>query len=287
VVILADACADPERKGGGLAMANLALDEDNAVPVFRPRKEEMVEPLLSQIEERERLEREEHWRLLYVAMTRAEERLFVGGALSAADRNGPPAASWYRAIEQALTGLGGEWQDDPLWNKAIGYGDPPRPATAAQRAPKTAGALPDWIRAPAPIEARPPRPLAPSALGEDDVADPPPTPAMRAAAERGRLLHLLFERLPDVPEVERAERASAWLEHGAGLADAGLRDALVEDACRIIADPRLAALFGPGALAEAPIAALIGDGLVGHWTAQTLQARGARVCVPVRWRPGC
>ncbi|MGA9581013.1 MAG: PD-(D/E)XK nuclease family protein, partial [Allosphingosinicella sp.] len=107
-----------------------------------------------------------------------------------------------------------------------------------------------------------PRPLAPSALGKDDVADPPPSPAMRAAAQRGRLLHSLFERLPEVPPEERAARAERWLERSAGIDDPELRRGLVEDACRLIADPAHAELFGPGALAEAPIAAVVAGGLV-------------------------
>src|SRR5207237_134523 len=91
--ILADACADPERRGGFVQLTSLELDEVGAVPVFRPRKDELAEPLKSQIEARDRREREEHLRLLYVAMTRAEERLFVGGALGAAGRAAadPPA----------------------------------------------------------------------------------------------------------------------------------------------------------------------------------------------------
>ena len=270
VVILADACGDPDRKGGGVGMAALALDDGPTIPIFRPRKEELVEPLRSQIEQRDRLEREEHWRLLYVAMTRAEERLFVGGALSAADRSGPPLASWYRAIETALAGLGSEWAEDQGWGRAIRYGDPDTRGRAVARAEEREVALPDWLWRQAPVEARPPRPLAPSALGEDDVADPPPTPAMRAAAERGRLLHALFERLPEVPEAERVERAETWLEHSAGVSDPDLRRSLVASACSVIADPRHAGLFGPEALAEAPIAAVVGDGLVVSGTVDRL-----------------
>jgi len=127
------------------------------------------------------------------------------------------------------------------------------------------------------VEARPPRPLAPSALGEDDVADPPPTPAMREAARRGRLLHALFERLPDVPEAERRERAEGWLRDSAGVGDGALRAALVDDACRIISNPAHAALFSPGALAEAPIAAVVGEGVVVSGTVDRLLVGKDRV----------
>jgi ATP-dependent helicase/nuclease subunit A len=147
----------------------------------------------------------------------------------------------------------------------------------SERGTRTGPAGPAWIRRPAPVEARPPRPLAPSSLGDEDVADPPPSPAMRAAAERGRLLHRLFERLPDVPPEERAARGERWLERSAGVADPELRRALVADACRIVADPAYAELFGPEALAEAPIAAVVADGLVVSGTVDRLLVEEDRV----------
>jgi ATP-dependent helicase/nuclease subunit A len=265
IVILADACADPDRKGGGpqANFASLSLAPDGpSVPIFRPRKDELAEPVASQLAAADRREREEHWRLLYVALTRAEERLYIGGALGPADRKGPPQSSWWTALDSALLGLGAEWQDDPHWRRARRFGDPEYFTRAAPRPALAEGLLPDWIHRPAPAETRPPRPLAPSAIGEDDVADPPPSPAMRVAAQRGRLLHTLFERLPEVPEEERAVRAERWLERSAGIDDPVLRSGLVADACRLIADPAHSELFGPGALAEAPIAAVVEGGVV-------------------------
>jgi ATP-dependent helicase/nuclease subunit A len=265
VVILADACADPDRRGGGFGttFANISLPPDGpSIPIFRPRKDELAEPIAAQLAAADEREREEHWRLLYVALTRAEERLYIGGALGPADRKGPAAASWWTALDNALVGLGAEWQEDPHWGRALRVGEPEFFTKAAPRAAVSESLLPDWIHRAAPVEARPPRPLAPSALGEDDVSDPPPSPAMRVAAQRGRLLHLLFERLPGVPTEERAARAERWLERSAGIDDPALRRGLVEDACRLIADPAHAELFSPSALAEAPIAAVVAGGVV-------------------------
>jgi ATP-dependent helicase/nuclease subunit A len=277
VVILADACGDPERKGGFGQFARMQLAEDEPpIPIFRPRKDELVEPLRSQVETRDRLEREEHHRLLYVAMTRAEERLFVGGALGAGD-SGAPTASWYQAVDSALAGLGAEWGDDPLWGRARIFGDPQARGPAPPRPAERSLAEPLWLRRAAPEEARPPRPLAPSAPAEEEMADPPPSPALRAAALRGKLLHALFERLAEVPPEERFGRADNWLEHSAGVADIALRRELVEAACRIVGDPGHAELFGPEALAEAPIAAVLADGLVVSGTIDRLLVGDERI----------
>ncbi|MEA3017534.1 MAG: ATP-dependent helicase/nuclease subunit [Sphingomonadales bacterium] len=282
VVILADACADPERKGGGFgrAIAKFTLpDGGPAIPVIRPRKDELAEPLKSQIEAADRLDREEHWRLLYVALTRAEERLYVGGALGAADRHGPPERSWYAAVRSALDGLGCAWNEDPFWGRSCRLGEAELQTKADRRRTLPDPDLPAWLLRPAPAEPRPPRPLVPSAAPEDDVADPPPGPGARAAAARGKLLHGLFERLPDVPEAQRQGAAGRWLERAGGVTDAALRNALAEDACRIIADPRFADLFAPGALAEAPIAAVVAGGHVVSGTVDRLLVGDDRVLV--------
>lgn len=295
VVILADACADPDKMGGGPRLAALPIGEGHIVPLPRPRKAELAEPLATLVDEKDRRDREEHWRLLYVAMTRARERLFVGGALGA-NAKGPPADSWYRAIEGAVAGLGGAWEEDSRWAQSMRFGPKeeghPGPlregaegsssARVAPLQPLLEGrgvVLPEWLRRAAPEEERPPRPLAPSAPGEDDAAYPPPGPEQRRAATRGKLLHRLFERLPDVPRSERRALAERWLAASGEADDAAFRASLIDDACRVIDDPLFADLFGPDALAEAPIAAVIGGGQVVSGTVDRLLVTPDRVLV--------
>jgi ATP-dependent helicase/nuclease subunit A len=182
-------------------------------------------------------------------------------------------------VEGALSGLGAAWEEEAPGGPELRLGDRETFVKAAARAEPRAIADPDWLHVPAPVESRPPRPLAPSALGEDDVADPPPSPALRGAAERGRLLHRLFERLPDVPPAERAARAAHWLEHAAGVADPAARASIVADAVRVVSDPVHAALFGPEALAEAPIAAVVAGGIVVAGTVDRLLVEEGRVVI--------
>ena len=132
---------------------------------------------------------------------------------------------------------------------------------------------------PAPTEARPPRPLAPSALAEDREPALPPVPGQRAAAERGTLIHKLLERLPDVPADRRREAALRWLERSAGVADAHRRAELADLACSLIARPDYAALFGPESLGEAPIAATLPDGRVVAGTVDRLLVEETQISV--------
>ena len=274
LVILADATTDPDNSPAR------SLKWQDA-PILRPRKEERHPPFADILTTEEVRERAEHWRLLYVAATRAEERLVVAGALTPKMRGVPPEASWYAAIGRAMTGLGATAEYDARWGGVLRHDHAPT-ATAASRLPRQKRVIavtpPAWLHRPAPEEQRPPRPLAPSAIGRDLVADPPPGPAMRAAAERGRLLHALFERLPPLPPAERPGAADRWLATSAGLDDAAARAALIADACAILADPRFAAVFAADALAEVPVAAVV-DGQVIAGTVDRLLVSDERILV--------
>ena len=280
VVILADATVDPERSPRRELLWQ-ASDLLDPLPVFRPRKAELAGSLLRDAEQADRRDRQEHWRLLYVAATRAEERLVIAGALGPAARGVPPAASWYSALSRALGRLGAPTHEDERWGAVVSHRiDPPaRRSSAAKGATATASVVrPDWIDRPAPEEARPSRPLSPSAPSEDDTPNPPPSAAMQAAAERGRLLHALFERLPDVPQADRRARADAWLSGAGGVDDAGARAALIDDALAVVEAPGFAELFGPDALAEAPLAAVVA-GMVVAGTVDRLLVSPERVLV--------
>ena len=259
IVILADACLDPDagNRSGSL--------EWNELPILAPRKAERQGAIGKVHEAAAAEERQEHWRLLYVALTRAEEKLIVAGSLGPAAKGEWKPESWFGAVDAAMISLGAEWEEDPLWGRRRRWAGtealPAREPARAEQAVASVEVTPPWLRAPAPIESRPPRPLAPSAAIEDDAPDPPPAPAMRAAAERGRWLHALFERLPQMPRDRRANAADRWLVQQ-GVVDADARQELVGQALRVIDAPDFAGLFGPDALAEAPIAAVVGTSVI-------------------------
>lgn len=102
---------------------------------------------------------------------------------------------------------------------------------------------------------------------------------MRAAARRGTLIHQLLERLAAVDAEARQDAARRWLERSAAVADAALRDDIVEQVCGILSHPDYAPLFGPGSLGEAPLAATLPDGRVIAGTIDRLLIEDERVSV--------
>ena len=277
LVILADAAVDPTRSPRS-TLKWRAGDMVAELPVIRPRKGEATGPLAALVEETTASDLEEHWRLFYVASTRAEERLVIAGSVGARAQGVAPALSWYAAADRALLALGVDGEGARDFTGRV----PQRPVAPARKGARLsveAAALPDWASRHAPVEARPPRPLAPSSLGADDVVDAPPTPELRAAAERGRLIHALFERLPAVAPEQRAAAAERWLARVGAVADAGGRAEIAAPVLAVLDDPAFAALFGPDALAEAPIAAVLPDGFVVSGTVDRLLVTPERVRV--------
>ncbi|MEG8017543.1 double-strand break repair helicase AddA [Sphingomonas sp. LR55] len=278
LVILADATADPS--AAPRSILKWAPEPGAApIPVFRPRSSERGGPLDAVVSAAEQRELEEHWRLFYVAATRAEERLVIAGALGPRAKGVPPENSWYAASDRALTAL-----DVPVGEGARTFaGVEPQPAVIAKASASVEIAanaqLPAWAHESAPQEARPPRPLSPSALGDDAVSDPPPTPAMRVAAERGRLIHALFERLPAVAATDRAAAADRWLAKAGGVDDPAARSEIVQSVVAVLDDPRFAELFSADTLAEAPIAATLANGMVVSGTVDRLLIEADRIRV--------
>lgn len=190
----------------------------------------------------------EHWRLLYVAMTRARDRLIVCGAQHGNSALGETPESWRLAVEQALTALGAVRVDTPFGD-GLRLGEP-RHADAQAALSRAAHTLPDWARQAAPGAQRVEL-AAPSRVGHIDPALFSPRGQGQKRFHRGRMIHALLERLPDVAFERREEAARTWLKRqGVGDADAAL---FADEALKVIGDTRFAALFGPTSRAEQPI----------------------------------
>jgi len=282
IVILADATSEPESTG------SLALPDDpfgvegkstRHVPLPSLAKDQRVGRIGEAGERADQVAMQEHWRLLYVAMTRAEEALFIGGSLGPRHaKKGVPEDSWYARLEPLFDT---PELADPIWvaRRELGMRADPLVVAETQESDRARVLLPDWAKRPVGPEPAPPRPLSPSSAGEDRSADPSLSPENAAiAARRGILLHRLFERLPELPRDEREKAARAWLARQAADLDDTIREEMLENALKVLDHPDFAAIFAPGALAEVPMAATFG-GIVVAGTADRLLVTDERVTV--------
>ncbi len=282
IVILADATGEPGQ-GSSLELRDdpVGAEGDNAARVPLPglSKDERVGPVQAADEKAGIADMQEHWRLLYVAMTRAEEALFIGGSLGPSrSKKGPPEDSWYAHLEPVFDSPA---QEDPIWGARREWGiraDPLISADGERDAPVMA-VLPTWAATPIGPEPRPPKPLAPSSAGEEKGSDPPLAPgAAEIAARRGTLIHRMLERLPDLAAEDREAAALAWLQRQAGDLPSDVRAEMISSALAVLAKAEFADIFSDKALAEIPLAATIG-GIVVAGTADRLLVRDDTVTV--------
>jgi ATP-dependent helicase/nuclease subunit A len=280
IVILADACVDPSRKVDSSfdwPIEIVGRDIELNLPVYSLPKAQRIGPLEAAHDRAREADMQEHWRLLYVAMTRAAERLYIGGTLGKRAKE-PPQASWYAAVERSFATLGCDWieTDEGLCRR---FGSAARPTPRADPAEdanaRLPAVLPDWALTPAAPEQRPPIPLAPSSLGKDDVASPPLSgPDRELAARRGVMMHSLFDRLPALAPGQRRDAARRWLARQHGIENEAEADAIIDPVCAVIEHPDFADVFRQDALAEAPIAAVVGPNVVSGTVDRLLVADG-------------
>jgi len=254
IVILADATGNPDR--GPVRAGELETPDGRAVPLPPLPKEAKAGPVVAAEEAKAAREREEHWRLMYVAMTRAEEALYIGGALLPSDKE-VPAASWYAVAASLFEGA--DSVDDAIWGSRHDVGALAQERVPAEDSAPSAerAALPDWASRPPADEPTPQRPLVPTSAGADLAPNPPGLAQNNEAARRGTLIHRLLERLPDIAPDEREARGFAWLAKQADDLPEDLRAQMIAQAIAVLDHSDFADLFAPGALAEVSIAASV------------------------------
>lgn len=251
IVFLPDTARPPKASSSGL----LALPGPDGVklPLIGARQNEAPVALLAEAERRAKADLAEYNRLLYVAMTRAEDRLYVCGYYNS-ERSRPSDDGWYERVKRGLSDIAGEVEEGILR-----LGTPLR-EPAAETAGGDGADLPDWLTGSAPAEPTPSRPLAPSRTQDDDPAQASPLAQSTGSAgrRRGVLIHHLLEVLLDLPEPNREARGRASLERRARDLDAAEREAMLAEALAVIGDPAMAPVFGPGSRAEAAITGMVG-----------------------------
>lgn len=203
---------------------------------------------------------DEYRRLLYVAMTRAADRLIVGGCLPGNMRSVRPL-SWYDLITKGLEGSDLQLEEiETAIGRVKRYKRPDEIASHAAPAAAPAAlaplALPNWLLTPAQPESPAGSFLRPSDPAEDASRKVRPAESLEQRAralQHGTLVHRLLQALPDIPASRRQEAALAYLARNAAGWSEAERQALAESTLALIADSRFAAVFAPGSRAEVPI----------------------------------
>jgi ATP-dependent helicase/nuclease subunit A len=256
VVILADTVTRP---AGPRDPRLLSLDEhagrdpEPTPMVWAGLMGDDVEPVRAARMLARQANEEEHRRLLYVAMTRAEDRLIVCGARGV---NEPSEGCWYRLVDDALrplaTLVSPEADSDQVFRITKSQPEP-GVAQLAMTLAAPAASTPDWLRRDAAAQPARRSWVAPSRTSDGEDTRRTRVPAgMPDARLRGRLIHRLLQSLPDVAPAQRREIADRFLARASALTDEQ-RAWLIAQAETVLNEPVFAPLFAAGSRAEVPV----------------------------------
>lgn len=278
IVFLPDTCTvrSGDRPGGLLDLPHVARPSSVPDPFCWPVKGTSRLPGVQAAKQAaQSRETQERNRLLYVALTRARDRLYVAGFEGVKGRE---RDCWYDIITGALAGQLTPAHDAQgrqvhrLESQQEAAHEPQKDASD-DRAHATRP--PEWAFRAAPREPALVIPLAPSRLAPletDAEGDPverspermpvaePHAPALRADGTRflrGTLTHALLQYLPTLDQALWDAAARRFVEMRGRALPQRSRASIVEETLAVLRAPSFAALFGPQSQPEVPIVAEI------------------------------
>ncbi len=232
---------------------------ERKVPLWVPRVG--LEPR-SFSEERAKAEKDrdrEYRRLLYVAMTRAADRLYVYGYQGARKRS---PDCWYDLIRGGLERLDGQTPGthpaDAVLRYKVDQTAKPQPDGMKPPRKRMRVGVPDWARK------KPEQPnifikkFYPS-IGSGGANDNFPVPSPleglheTKAQRTGILIHDLLEFLPAVPESEREGAAKHYLARPVWKLDEKEQQRLAGQVMKVLGDPEFSEIFGSNSRPEVAV----------------------------------
>ncbi|MFZ1991601.1 MAG: double-strand break repair helicase AddA, partial [Alphaproteobacteria bacterium] len=254
IVFLIDTCSVPAPPKGKW-MFGQGAGLDTPVPVLRVRKEERDPVTGALARDEEDRQRAEYHRQLYVAMTRARDRLYIAGVA-------PPrayAGSWHETLTKTLEAMPDVERLTRGEETILRFGEEPLGEAARERSSVAAHELPSWaLRMPASERApvrRTPSGLLPAE--EAGLTTMPPLSSGKDPFLRGSAIHKLLQLLPEMARERRADAAMRLLASAAYDALRDQHESIVAEVTRLLDDGEFARVFGPDSRAEVPIAGVL------------------------------
>lgn len=254
IVFIADACTVPAAQTDD----RISWFGEEDVPIWPVVSDNHTAELKALKESRRQTTIEEYRRLLYVAMTRAKDRLYITGFTG--KRANTKETSWYDMVADTLETMNGaELQaatDSVVYEKPqTREPDGPLPAKSVARSSEP---LPSWATTGPNAEPLPPKPLSPSRPDEEE-------PPVRSPLDsddghrfrRGLAVHALMQTIPELDGRAREAAIRKFLARPAHGFGPGLQDEIAGEVMSVFNDPMLAKLFGPNSQAEVPIVGTI------------------------------
>jgi len=253
VVILPDTTSRAKAQGPTLMPVELADGTEAWLMCPGSEKEDCEASLAARTARQVRID-DETLRLLYVALTRARDRIVVLGRACGNGKQGYDDGSWWAVLSETFERLGTQARD--IGDGRTRFGVDPEVLSAGRTLAGATTEVPAWARAQPPVDPSA-RYVSPSQVQAGKrLAAPSPLAvtegeggAVLGRFRRGDLIHRLLERLPEIAVADRADAAARLLARERDLSD-DQRAEMINSAFGVLTDDRFAEVFGPGSRAE-------------------------------------
>ena len=208
---------------------------------------------------------EEYRRLLYVALTRAEERLYIGGYKGTKSLDDE---CWYNYIKKGFEQLPHteniQENDLDMLRYTNPRTDTPDRFDKDKKSDKDDNVeAPAWLFESIKDEPFPPRPLMPSRPSGQEM---PSLSPLKAQEEyrflRGNITHKLLQVLPDVTPENRQKSAEKYVAEPAHGLSIDVQNSIVTEVLKILNDPKFANIFGENSMAEVPVTGIVNNQVI-------------------------
>ncbi len=237
----------------------LLWSEGSPPLLFWAAKADALDPVTAGLrEDAKTAQNREYHRLLYVAMTRARDRLYVCGWQTRRPRQ--MEETWYNLIREGLETLPQTQNVADLGILRLVSSQTAAPEPETREIAETAAAsLPEWAKRNAPPEPAPSRPLAPSrAALKESAAQSPLKDNGKQRYQRGLIIHRLLQSLPDLSPASRRAAAESFVRKPSWGLSSEEQDTVIAETLAVLNTPDFAAVFAPGSRAEVSVTGLVG-----------------------------
>jgi ATP-dependent helicase/nuclease subunit A len=253
---------------------------DRTVPLWVPRAENENKYFQAEREKIEKERDQEYRRLLYVAMTRAEDRLMIFGYQNSKNRR---EDCWYELARKGMEeNLGKslsfeEGENGPIMRFTAPQTARPKDDGVRPVKKRRKSGLPMWAKQQAPDPVPPIKKFTPSmafyqakSTANDNKANAPapdskpktaPSPLDGLQETRdqkiGNIVHQLLEFLPQIPQEQQMDAAKNYVAKPAWDLPQEEQKRIYDQIDRIINDPEFGIMFGPNSRPEVSISGKI------------------------------
>ena len=249
IVFLPDTTSLPNNKSG-----NIFWGESDNMPVmlWTGLSENINEYCNSLKSADKKKAKDEYLRLLYVALTRAEDELYIAGY-----QDGKKISDdcWYNVVKEGMQDVAIE-EDGKLILRSKQLIE----VCNDNEYVKLQGeevSLPDFVYDDVPEEPTPSVPLTPSVIGGDvPVID---SPVAKGAMLRGKLIHKLLQYLPEINLNNRKSKAKEFLNKYKNDISGNVIEEILEAVFSVLNNDSVKHIFGEGSKAEVPIVGVVGE----------------------------